>query len=524
VEKLLANFWKKWIFLSVISFFEVAPSIALSGEAENVQLCIVASQDYANISLPSHGYEYDGGLFGSEVFWRSKPKAECSLLSGVNFLSVNGVVVIDDRFAGRAAKSAFESEVYQFEKLQEKIAANIDNYEVALSAYKTGLQQPHPDLVALEDELIRKIGNFRLRIMGSDVDLAEGLSTDSVAKELQYQIDSLKSTISRLREELRVAQDAAPRQKMEEVSVLRKELSNSMTEVSELKEALNIERRKSNDYEKKLTSAEEHIASLTEELASYKMPMDPLILDIEILISEENFGEAKMLIEELSLHPLYDVSVLDKFLDAALRIAIPIPASEYQRNLNAYLFLSYLNPHSDQFKSKIERYRSKLEAKEEQAEVDSIISLIQSSDDLDVHGAKMVAETRSLISGKMCSPDQIRYFGGWVKSQTRVGQYFLDCGDQRFWLNPSSEETLHKDMPVPRDAAEKECRNYIKGNFVGTVNFHYFDRSYTIHNQLSSVTVIQGFDITNSFGTDINYRAFCTFQPTGAYEVRLERK
>jgi hypothetical protein len=135
--------------------------------------------------------------------------------------------------------------------------------------------------------------------------------------------------------------------------------------------------------------------------------------------------------------------------------------------------------------------------------------------------AKAVLE---LIKTGKCSRKQVEYYGGWVKSGERKGQYFMDCGSQRVWFNPKSEAGVYADRAISESVASEMCKDAIRRQALASPNFHFFDTSYTVHNPRKAVTYVQGFDVKNAFGTKMKYRAYCLIQPSGSLELSLTSK
>ena len=67
-----------------------------------------------------------------------------------------------------------------------------------------------------------------------------------------------------------------------------------------------------------------------------------------------------------------------------------------------------------------------------------LLSAIRVSDDLTKYQKQMYLGVARLVKDKKCDLREIEYFGGWVKSGQRKGQYFMDCGNTRHWLNPAN--------------------------------------------------------------------------------------
>ena len=153
--------------------------------------------------------------------------------------------------------------------------------------------------------------------------------------------------------------------------------------------------------------------------------------------------------------------------------------------------------------------------------IDEIAKLISVSDDLNKHRTAMARAALKLVETGKCSHAQIKEYGGWVTSGQRSGQYFMDCGKQRVWFNPSAANTVYADRSVPETKAREMCQNAIKREALTKPKFHFFDTSYTVHNPRKAVTYIQGFEVVNAFGAKIKYRAFCLIQPSGNLELSL---
>ena len=99
----------------------------------------------------------------------------------------------------------------------------------------------------------------------------------------------------------------------------------------------------------------------------------------------------------------------------------------------------------------------------------------------------------------------------------------MDCGLQRVWFDPNAEGFSYADMAVSESVAEKMCRDEIINSTLSRPNFHYFSKSYTIHDPIKSVTFEQGFDVENAFGLKLKYLAVCLIQPNKNLEINIQQ-
>jgi len=139
------------------------------------------------------------------------------------------------------------------------------------------------------------------------------------------------------------------------------------------------------------------------------------------------------------------------------------------------------------------------------------LNAIHVSDDLDKHAAKMVASAKRLVRKGKCTFEQLEEFGGWVKSGKRSGQYFLDCGEARYWFNPNSNSPVTKSADHLSEATARDaCWKFIK-NEAPRARIQALNNSYTKH-KVGSVTFRQGFKVKNAFGQTLKYYANCVIQ------------
>lgn len=321
-----------------------------------------------------------------------------------------------------------------------------------------------------------------------------------------------------------------------EIGVLQSNITHLEADISkrtEENDILRVEKRQLQNFadesayksREKNAELQDIISSLENQLALYRTPIAPLIEEIVALIRDETFISALQKLEELKSLPLFDHQTLNIFINEAEQLVRPIPSNDYSRNLDAYRFLARLAPENPNYVNKINFYEQKLTEKERRAELNAIYSIISLSDDLNVHKEKMAEAALNLIKSRKCSRQQIDDDnGGWIKSNQRAGQYFMDCGNQRVWFNPIGTGNVYTDNAVPESTAAQICRSGISEQTTVTPNFHFFDRGYNVHSPGKSVTYVQGFDVINGFGVKMKYRAYCLIQPSGALEITLQRK
>ena len=308
-------------------------------------------------------------------------------------------------------------------------------------------------------------------------------------------------------------------------SELSKNLQILKTEVKNLESVIAVEREEQEtESQKELKKLRTEITNLREEIAAYKTPLVPLIKEINSKISEENFLGAYTKILSLRKFPLYESEVNNVFIETALKAVKPIPAVEHRRNLEAYKFLLKLAPDNVKHIEKVNYYEQKISDANEKKKIDEIVGIISVSDDLAKYRSKMAKAALELIKSGKCTRSQIKYYGGWVRSGKRSGQYFMDCGKQRVWFNPKSPNTVYADRAISKNKASEMCKNAITKQALNQPDFHYFDTSYTVHNPRKAVTYVQGFDVKNAFGAKMKYRAYCLIQPSGDLDLSLMNK
>ena len=148
---------------------------------------------------------------------------------------------------------------------------------------------------------------------------------------------------------------------------------------------------------------------------------------------------------------------------------------------------------------------------------------VQDSDDFPNYSTKMFFAAKDLIKRGDCSTEQIKSFGGWVKSTQRPGQYFIDCENNRFWLKlKSSSNSAKQDQHIPETLARDFCWTNIKRT-APDARIQAFNNSYTRH-KAGSVTYTQGFKVKNSFGKTEKYYAYCTIESNREINVRVSKQ
>lgn len=510
-------------FITIIfSLFLV--STASADEQDDLKKCITAAKRYADISLGRSNYKYDGGWFSSDFNWYGNSSALCQISSEVDKLVVSGKTYIIDGFAGTQARALYSQKESELKSITNQMVVIEERYGSFLNAMKTRLKAPKPDLEKIKSSFDTQANDIKLRILGTNSQLEMAYSSDAVLKKMREEIVNLKAknkeifgTLKLVQAEQKASTPADVQKLKEEIIALKKSLSSS--------EQSTKDKVKEND---KLITQREQLRlknlELAAELETFKIPVQPLIEKIIFEISNEKFDAAYAVITSLRNLPTYTPEVNKIFIEAALSVVRPIPSSEVSRNLMAYKFLLSLDPENMKYVGKINSYEQKISDANEKKKIDDIVEIISVSDDLAKYRSKMAEAALELIKAGKCTRSQIKYYGGWVKSGERSGQYFMDCGKQRVWFNPKSPNTVYADRAISENKASEMCKNAIKRQALTQTNFHYFDTSYTVHNPVKSVTYVQGFDVKNAFGVKMEYRAYCLIQPSGNLDLSLMNK
>ena len=148
---------------------------------------------------------------------------------------------------------------------------------------------------------------------------------------------------------------------------------------------------------------------------------------------------------------------------------------------------------------------------------------IKYSDDLKKFGPTMLSGAQSLIDQNKCTLAEIKYFGGWVKSGQRKGQYFMDCGNTRHWLNPNNPGTnVTTARHISESSARDMCWAYVRREIPGA-SMQAFNTSFTKH-MAGAVTFTAGFKAKNIYGNTIKYYAYCLIQPDRSMEVTFKQR
>ena len=533
------------ILITVFSMIFLANS-SLAGEQEDVSKCISAAKRYADVSLGRSNYKYDGGWFNSDVSWHGNTPAFCEVGSKVNKLVISGITYVVDGFAGAQARVLFSRKQSELKSLRNQMEILAEKYSKFLEKLEVKLKNPKPDLDAIEGDFITSVADIKLRILGTSEQLGKAYSSDEVAKNLREEItdlnnknEELSKDLSIIKAEQRAATPPDVLQLNEEISKLERvntSYRKSFDEQEEVKRKLEREISQLRDqvgtqgekietkYKKELADLSIEISKLRKELDAYKTPIEPLMDEIITEIRDEKFDAAYAGIRNLRELPLYEDRTNTLFVEETLKVVRPIPSSEYSRNLAAYKFLLKLAPDSGQYIEKVNSYEQKIIDAKEQKRIEDIISIISSSDDLTKYRSRMAQAVIELIKTGKCSRAQVKYYGGWVKSGERSGQYFMDCGDRRVWFDPKAENAVYADKAISETEASEMCRVAIKKQTLTEPSFHFFDTSYTVHSPRKAVTYLQGFDVKNAFGTKMKYRAYCLIQPSRSLELSLVAK
>lgn len=151
------------------------------------------------------------------------------------------------------------------------------------------------------------------------------------------------------------------------------------------------------------------------------------------------------------------------------------------------------------------------------------LAAIKYSDDLNKFGASMLAGAQNLIDQNKCSLSEIKDYGGWVKSGQRKGQYFMDCGNTRHWLNPTSTSgSVTTARHLSESTARDMCWAYIRREIPGA-SMQALNTSFTKHTA-GAVTYTAGFKAKNIYGNTIKYYAYCLIQPDRSMEVTVQQR
>ena len=152
-----------------------------------------------------------------------------------------------------------------------------------------------------------------------------------------------------------------------------------------------------------------------------------------------------------------------------------------------------------------------------------LLSAIRVSDDLTKYQKQMYLGVARLVKDKKCDLREIEYFGGWVKSGQRKGQYFMDCGNTRHWLNPANNSAkVTTARHISESAARDMCWAYVRREIPGA-SMQAFNTSFTKHTA-GAVTYTAGFKAKNVYGNTLKYYAYCLIQPDRSMEVTFKQR
>ena len=527
----------------IFSMFFV--STATAGEQEDLNKCVSAAMRYASISLGRSNYKYDGGWFSSDISWYGNTPALCQLSGEVKKLVISGKTYIVDGFAGTKARDLYSQKEEELKTISSRMASLSEKYGRFLKVMEARLKNPNPDLDKITNDFNAQAAEIKLRVLGTIQQLEMAFASDGAAR-LRSEIKKLEARNSELSKNLQIlkAEQRAStptdiqelRAKIEQLESTNESYRKSFTEqyekikklkteVKNLESMIAVEKaQQETESQKELEQLRTEVTNLREEIEAYQTPLAPLIEVINSKISEENFLGAYTDILSLREFPLYESEANNVFIETALKVVKPIPAAEQRRNLEAYKFLLKLAPENVKYIEKVNYYEQKISDANEKKKIDDIVGIISVSDDLAKYRSKMAKAALELIKAGKCTRSQIKYYGGWVKSGERSGQYFMDCGKQRVWFDPKSPNTVYADRAISESKASEMCKNAIKRQALTQPDFHYLDTSYTVHNPRKAVTYVQGFDVKNAFGSKMKYRAYCLIQPSGNLELSLTNK
>ena len=215
---------------------------------------------------------------------------------------------------------------------------------------------------------------------------------------------------------------------------------------------------------------------------------------------------------------------MTKFIETTLKVVKPISGKEIKRNLDAYKFLYELSDGNETYLKKVNFYEQKLTKalaeQKNQKEISRILKYIKVSDDLNLYRNKMALAALKLNKSGKCTNEQLIYYGGWVKSGQRKGQYFMDCGKTRYWFNPKDgSNSIKTDKHFSESNSRKACTDYILREVTGA-KIQPFNNNYTKHT-IGSVTYVQGFKVKNIQNQTLKYNAFCVIQSDRTMEVNI---
>ncbi|MDB2424145.1 hypothetical protein N9X05_19750 [Paracoccaceae bacterium] len=167
---------------------------------------------------------------------------------------------------------------------------------------------------------------------------------------------------------------------------------------------------------------------------------------------------------------------------------------------------------------KIERKDS---LENDEIRISELMAILEPSDDISKYSDQMINAVIKIITTQKCKLNEIRDFGGWVKSEKKKDNYFVDCGGKRIWLNPKLGSEIYTVNPINEANAQKICWKAIKDNTFKKPKFHIFDSSYWTSLN-GSATYVQGFSITSDLGFTKNFFGTCMIESDGRYEISIQ--
>ena len=441
-------------------------------EAKDINTCMSAAYNYADQTIDDNKISYDGGWLSSTVSWTGTTKVHCNV-SGkkINKLLINGEAVIIDGFAGVESKTFYDQVSKEIDRLEMVSNRMISLMRSDLDVLEGKLKLPKPEITKLKEMFNSALTKASLRIEGSDEELAKALNNRLGINE--NEVRPLKEAIEK-------------------------------NEVKPLKESNKNNKNENSQKDSK--------------------PIEPFITQVHELIKNEDFITAKELLSKIVEHPDYDKTEMTKFIETTLKVVKPISGKEIKRNLNAYKFLYELSDGNEAYLNKVNLYEQKLTKalaeQKNQKEISRILKYIKVSDDLNLYRNKMALAALKLNKSGKCTNEQLIYYGGWVKSGQRKGQYFMDCGKTRYWFNPKDgSNSIKTDKHFSESNSRKACTDYILREVTGA-KIQPFNNNYTKHT-IGSVTYVQGFKVKNIQNQTLKYNAFCVIQSDRTMEVNI---
>lgn len=153
-----------------------------------------------------------------------------------------------------------------------------------------------------------------------------------------------------------------------------------------------------------------------------------------------------------------------------------------------------------------------------------LYKVMMKSDDANRYADRMYQTANDAIRKGLCTIEDIEYYGGFVRSTSKKGKYFMDCQDftQRIWFDSNSKSNTAKQVrQVSVGDASVACTRAIENKF-GKVRHAWFPE-ITQHPLNGNTTVMSSFT-RKVMGQKFKYWSRCLVTSSGTVELNVGRR